>query len=119
MDAIVRLRDVYVSYNGNQALQPVSLDIYQNKVTAIMGPSGCGKSTLLRAINRMNELNPDARTYGKVLYNGTDIYADLDVHEVRRCIGMVFQKSNPFPKSIYDMLHLDLEYINTKMLERL
>jgi len=81
----------------------VDLDIRRHRITAIIGPSGCGKSTLLRALNRMNELVPSARTEGQVLFDGADIYAGpVDPVEVRRRVGMVFQKPNPFPKSIYE-----------------
>ena len=83
-------------------MRDVNLKVAQNKITAIIGPSGCGKSTVLRAFNRMNELVPTARTEGEVLYHGKNIYDDdVDPVEVRRRIGMVFQKPNPFPKSIY------------------
>ena len=90
-------------YGQKQALTDVSFDIPQNKVTALIGPSGCGKSTLIRCINRMNDLIPDVRIKGGTYYQGVDIYgSDVDPVEVRRRIGMVFQKPNPFPKSIYD-----------------
>ena len=81
----------------------MSLDVYKNAVTAFIGPSGCGKSTFIRCFNRMNDLVPGAKVEGDVLYHGKDLYADdVDPVEVRRRIGMVFQKPNPFPKSIYD-----------------
>jgi phosphate transport system ATP-binding protein len=92
-----------VSYSGSVALQGVTLDIRKNFVTAFIGPSGCGKSTFIRCFNRMNDLVPGAAVSGQVLYHGRDLYgADVDPVEVRRRIGMVFQKPNPFPKSIYD-----------------
>ncbi len=92
-----------VYYGDFQAIRDANLRIQQQKITAIIGPSGCGKSTLLRAFNRMNELVPTARTEGQVIFRGEDIYnADIDPVEVRRRIGMVFQKPNPFPKSIYE-----------------
>lgn len=92
-----------VYYDDFRALKDVSIKIERHKVTAIIGPSGCGKSTMLRAFNRMNELFRSARTEGQVLFNGLDIYHDqIDPVEVRRNIGMVFQKPNPFPKSIYE-----------------
>jgi phosphate transport system ATP-binding protein len=92
-----------VSYAGKVALQDVELDVYRNTVTAFIGPSGCGKSTFIRCFNRMNDLVPGAKVTGSVLYHGQDLYgSDVDPVEVRRRIGMVFQKPNPFPKSIYD-----------------
>jgi phosphate transport system ATP-binding protein len=92
-----------VSYSGKTALADVDLDVFQNTVTAFIGPSGCGKSTLIRCFNRMNDLIPGARVEGTVRYHGADLYArDVDPVEIRRRIGMVFQKPNPFPKSIYD-----------------
>lgn len=92
-----------IFYGSFQAVKDVNLEIKKNKITAIIGPSGCGKSTVLRSFNRMNELVPTAHTEGEVLFEGTDIYApDIDPVEVRGRIGMVFQKPNPFPKSIYD-----------------
>lgn len=96
-------RNLRVHYGDFLAVKDVSLPIQSRKITAIIGPSGCGKSTLLRSINRMNELVPTARTEGKVIFKGENIYeADVDPVEVRRRIGMVFQKPNPFPKSIYE-----------------
>lgn len=91
-------------YYGNfQAVRDINLKIERQKITALIGPSGCGKSTVLRAFNRMNDLIPTARTEGKVLFHGKNIYdPDVDAVEVRRRIGMVFQKPNPFPKSIYE-----------------
>jgi phosphate transport system ATP-binding protein len=95
--------DLAVSYGGVPALKGVSLDIYKNFVTAFIGPSGCGKSTFIRSFNRMNDLIPAAAVEGKILYHGADLYGrDVDPVEVRKRIGMVFQKPNPFPKSIYD-----------------
>ena len=106
MNPIIELRDVSVSYNGRSVLKPVSVDIYENQVTAIIGSSGSGKSTFIRAMNRMNELIPHSKTEGQVLYRGLNIYnpdsKSVDPVEVRRHIGMVFQKPNPFPKSIYE-----------------
>ena len=91
------------SYAGVPALKNVSLDVYRNFVTAFIGPSGCGKSTFIRCFNRMNDLIPSATVEGSVLYHGHDLYGpDVDPVEVRKRIGMVFQKPNPFPKSIYD-----------------
>ena len=102
-EAIFGLEDVEVSYGPKPAVRGVSFDIGKNEITALIGPSGCGKSTLIRCLNRMNDLIPTARVEGSVLYHGQDLYArDVDAVEVRKRIGMVFQKPNPFPKSIYD-----------------
>jgi phosphate transport system ATP-binding protein len=96
-------RSLGIYYGSFRAIKDVSLKIPSRQITAIIGPSGCGKSTLLRSFNRMNELIPRARTEGQVLYHGADIYAPgVDAVEVRRRIGMVFQRPNPFPKSIYE-----------------
>jgi phosphate transport system ATP-binding protein len=95
--------DLTVSYADVPALKDVSLEIYRNQVTAFIGPSGCGKSTFIRCFNRMNDLIPSASVEGRVLYHGIDLYGpEVDSVEVRKRIGMVFQKPNPFPKSIYD-----------------
>ena len=103
LGAKMRLDKVSVLYKNFVAVADVRLSFYANKITAIIGPSGCGKSTLLRALNRMNDLIPGARLEGRVLLDGEDIYApNVDVVEVRRRVGMVFQRPNPFPKSIYD-----------------
>jgi phosphate transport system ATP-binding protein len=92
-----------VAYSDVPALKNVSLEIYKNYVTAFIGPSGCGKSTFIRCFNRMNDLIPTASVEGTILYHGTDLYGnEVDPVEVRKRIGMVFQKPNPFPKSIYD-----------------
>jgi phosphate transport system ATP-binding protein len=102
-EALFAVGDLTVSYAGVPALAGVSLDIYRNYVTAFIGPSGCGKSTFIRCFNRMNDLIPSAKVEGRVLYHGLDLYSpDVDAVEVRKRIGMVFQKPNPFPKSIYD-----------------
>ena len=102
-EVLFDVKDLGVSYNGNQALQGVSLEIYRNFVTAFIGPSGCGKSTFIRCFNHLNELIPGAVVEGKILYHGEDLYGPhVDPVEVRKRIGMVFQKPNPFPKSIYD-----------------
>jgi phosphate transport system ATP-binding protein len=99
----IELRDVNLSYGANHVLHDISMDIGERMVTAFIGPSGCGKSTLLRCLNRMNDLIDDTSTTGTIKVAGQDIYApSTDVIDVRRRIGMVFQKSNPFPKSIYE-----------------
>ena len=101
--AIFTLKDVRVAYGGVTAVENVTFDLAQNEITAFIGPSGCGKSTLLRCLNRMNDLIPSASVEGKVLYHDQDLYADdIDPVQVRKRIGMVFQKPNPFPKSIYE-----------------
>jgi phosphate transport system ATP-binding protein len=100
---VFTLRDVSVYYGDNLAVQNVNLPIYENQITALIGPSGCGKSTILRSLNRMNDLIPGAKVTGEVLYHGQDVYgSDVDPVQVRKIIGMVFQKPNPFPKSIYE-----------------
>jgi phosphate transport system ATP-binding protein len=100
---VFELRDVTARYGKFRAVKDVSFDVPRHQITALIGPSGCGKSTLIRCLNRMNDLIPGATVEGKIVYNGEDIYApDVDPVEVRRRIGMVFQKPNPFPKSIYD-----------------
>ena len=102
-EPVFELEDVTVSYDGKPAVSEVSMEMYRNAITALIGPSGCGKSTLIRCLNRMNDLIPSAHVDGRVVYHGEDIYADqVDPVEVRKRIGMVFQKPNPFPKSIYD-----------------
>jgi phosphate transport system ATP-binding protein len=103
--ASIKLRTIglCVSYGSSRALKDITLDIPAHRVTAIIGPSGCGKSTLLRCFNRMNDLIPEARVEGKVLFNEMDLYAaGVDPTEIRYRIGMVFQRPNPFPKSVYD-----------------
>jgi phosphate transport system ATP-binding protein len=92
-----------VSYGSNLAVHGVSLEIYRNLITAVIGPSGCGKSTFIRCLNRMNDLVPGVKVEGSIRYHGEDLYgSEADPVEVRRRIGMVFQRPNPFPKSIYD-----------------
>jgi phosphate transport system ATP-binding protein len=99
----IELRDAHIYYGAFRAVKGVNVGIEKNKITAFIGPSGCGKSTVLRSLNRMNDLIAGARTEGEVLFLGQNIYApDVDAVQVRRRIGMVFQKPNPFPKSIYD-----------------
>jgi phosphate transport system ATP-binding protein len=102
-EAVFELRDVTVSYAGKRAVADVSMEMFHNHITALIGPSGCGKSTLIRCLNRMNDLIPTANVQGEVRYHGQDLYGpQVDAVEVRKRIGMVFQKPNPFPKSIYD-----------------
>jgi phosphate transport system ATP-binding protein len=102
-ETVFRLKDLHVFYGNFLALRGVTLDIGRNEITAFIGPSGCGKSTLIRCLNRMNDLIPGARVEGSIEYHGQDLYgSDVDPVEVRRRIGMVFQKPNPFPKSIYE-----------------
>lgn len=96
------IRNLNLFYDKTQALKNINMDIRPNQVTAMIGPSGCGKSTLLRTLNRMNDLVEGCRVQGKVLLDGTDIYGDIDVNQLRRNVGMVFQQPNPFPMSIYD-----------------
>jgi phosphate transport system ATP-binding protein len=99
----IDLKNVNLSYGDNHVLHDISMEIGEKMVTAFIGPSGCGKSTLLRCLNRMNDLIDDTKTTGSIRVKGLDIYAPkTDVIEVRRRIGMVFQKSNPFPKSIFE-----------------
>ena len=114
-ETVFETRGLTVSYGKSPAVADVHLPIYRNLVTAIIGPSGCGKSTFLRSLNRMNDLIPSAKVDGEVLYHGQDIYADgVDPVEVRRRIGMVFQKPNPFPKSIYDNVAWGLRVLGMK-----
>jgi phosphate transport system ATP-binding protein len=101
--AVFDVQDLNVYYGSFRAVRDVSLPIYKNQITALIGPSGCGKTTVLRCFNRMNDLIEIARVEGKITYHGVDLYhPDVDPVEVRRRIGMVFQKPNPFPKSIYE-----------------
>ncbi len=100
---ILQVKDLNVYYGAKQAIRNITLDIPANEITALIGPSGCGKSTLIRCFNRMNDLIPSARIKGEVLFDGRDLYAPgVDPTEIRYHIGMVFQKPNPFPKSVFD-----------------
>jgi phosphate transport system ATP-binding protein len=100
---VIELQDVSVFYGEYRAVKDVNLEIKEKKITAFIGPSGCGKSTVLRSINRMNDLVPGAHVEGKIVYQGQNLYDNhIDPVEVRRRIGMVFQKPNPFPKTIFD-----------------
>ncbi|MFA5410817.1 MAG: phosphate ABC transporter ATP-binding protein PstB [Candidatus Omnitrophota bacterium] len=113
MDSAVKMRaqNVNFFYGKTQALKNINLVVYSNKVTAIIGPSGCGKSTFIRQLNRMNELIANTRCEGEITLDGTDICCDsiIDAVEVRRRIGMVFQKPNPFPKSIFENIAYGLQ----------
>ena len=103
MDPILQVKDLDLWYGAHQALHSVSMDVPEKSITAFIGPSGCGKSTFLKTLNRMNDLVPGVKITGEVRYRGEDIYAPgTDVCRLRREIGMVFQKPNPFPMSIYD-----------------
>jgi phosphate transport system ATP-binding protein len=103
LETVFDVDSLSVSYGPKLAIRDVSMDIYRNRVTAFIGPSGCGKSTLIRCFNRLNDLVPSARIDGRIAYHGRDLYAsNVDPVMVRTRIGMVFQKPNPFPKSIYD-----------------
>jgi phosphate transport system ATP-binding protein len=102
-EKVFEIKDLSVHYGGAPAVKDISLDVYTHSVTALIGPSGCGKSTLIRCLNRMNDLIPSARVDGQLLYHGEDLYGPkVDPVQVRKLIGMVFQKPNPFPKSIYE-----------------
>ena len=102
-EKMFEIENVTVSYDGQPAVKDISLDIFKNEVTALIGPSGCGKSTLIRCLNRMNDLILGAEVSGRLLYHGQDLYGPkVDPVQVRKMIGMVFQKPNPFPKSIFD-----------------
>jgi phosphate transport system ATP-binding protein len=102
-EKVFELKDLTVKYNGQPAVKDVSMDVRKNDITALIGPSGCGKSTLIRCLNRMNDLIPTASVEGHCYYHGQDLYGpDVDPVQVRKLIGMVFQKPNPFPKSIFD-----------------
>jgi phosphate transport system ATP-binding protein len=106
----IQVRDIRFYYGQTQVLKGINLDIYENKVTAVIGPSGCGKSTLIRMFNRMNDLIPKTRLEGSILLDKEDINdSKTDVVEIRRRVGMVFQKPNPFPKSIFDNISYGLE----------
>ena len=102
-ETVFDIQGLQASYGSNVAIKGVDLEIYGNVITAVIGPSGCGKSTFIRCLNRMNDTIPGFKLDGRVLYRGIDIYGDgVEPIEVRRRIGMVFQKANPFPKTIYD-----------------
>jgi phosphate transport system ATP-binding protein len=106
----IRFKDVNFFYGKSRALQDISMDVPKNRVTAIIGPSGCGKSTFIRLINRMNDLIPNSVFKGSIILEGKDIYdPKIDVVDIRRMVGMVFQKPNPFPKSIFENISYGLK----------
>jgi len=114
-EVVFDIDDLGVSYSTSVALSRVSMEIYRNVITAIIGPSGCGKSTFIRCLNRMNDLIPGVTITGKLLYHGIDVYGSkVDPIEVRRRVGMVFQKPNPFPKSIHDNVAFALRALGMK-----
>jgi phosphate transport system ATP-binding protein len=115
LDRVLGVESLDAFYGGKPALKDVSLDVYENLVTAIIGPSGCGKSTFIRCLNRMNDLIPGFRQTGTIRYHGQDITSnDVDPVAVRRHIGMVFQRPNPFPKSIYDNVAWGLKVLGMR-----
>jgi phosphate transport system ATP-binding protein len=117
-ESVFELREVTVSYSDKPAIADVTMDVYRNDITALIGPSGCGKSTLIRAFNRMNDLIPTAKVTGHVFYHGQDLYAPaVDPVEVRKRIGMVFQKPNPFPKSIRENVAFGPKILGMKDVE--
>ena len=98
----ITIQDLNLYYGNFHALKDVNLDLEANRITAFIGPSGCGKSTLLKSLNRMNDLVEGCRITGKVQLDGQDIYGKMDINQLRKRVGMVFQKPNPFPMSVYD-----------------
>ena len=114
-EVVFEARDLDVFYGNQRAIDGVNIDIYQHLITAIIGPSGCGKSTFLRTLNRMNDLVPTARLSGELRYRGIDLYGPgVDAVEVRRQVGMVFQKPNPFHSSIYDNVAYGMRILGMK-----
>ena len=115
LEQVFDIQDLTAIYGSKPALKDVSMEVYKNLVTAIIGPSGCGKSTYIRCFNRMNDLVPSFRQTGTIRYHGQDITGkDVDPVAVRRTIGMVFQRPNPFPKSIYDNVAWGLKVLGMK-----
>ena len=102
MDSILSIKNLNLHYGDFHALKNVNMEIPRNEITAYIGPSGCGKSTLLKTLNRMNDLVEGCKIEGEVKLDGVDLYKDIDTNELRKRVGMVFQKPNPFPMSIYD-----------------
>ena len=112
---VFQIKDLSVAYGPSVAVRNVNLEVYEHAITAVIGPSGCGKSTFLRCLNRMNDLIPNINVGGELLYQGVDLYGpDVDPIEVRRRIGMVFQRPNPFPKSIHDNVAWGLKILGMK-----
>ena len=112
---IIKTENLNLSYGDHQVLKDINMDIRKNEITALIGPSGCGKSTFLKTLNRMNDLVPNCKITGKVLFNDQDIYdRKTDAMAVRKKIGMVFQKPNPFPISIYDNVAYAPRYHGTR-----
>ena len=110
MKTKLQVKDLHLAYETKKVLKGITMDIPENKIVALIGPSGCGKSTLLRAMNRMHDLSPEAHITGEILLDGNNIYSPgIDAVDVRRKIGMVFQKPNPFPKSIFDNIAYGLK----------
>lgn len=110
MKTKLQVKDLRLSYGSKEVLKGINMEIPENQIVALIGPSGCGKSTLLRAMNRMHDLSPDAHVKGEILLDGDNIYArGKDAVDIRRKIGMVFQKPNPFPKSIFDNIAYGLK----------
>jgi phosphate transport system ATP-binding protein len=113
LDSVFSVKNVSINYGDFVAVKNVSMEMYKNKITAFIGPSGCGKSTLIRSFNRMNDLVPSAKVSGEILYQGINLYdQNVDPVQVRRRIGMVFQKPNPFPKSIKENIAFGLRVNN-------
>lgn len=104
MNTIISVKDMCLWYGSVQALKNINMDIPENSITAFIGPSGCGKSTVLKTLNRMNDLVENCKIDGEILLDGQNIYSDMDVNALRKRVGMVFQRPNPFPMSIYDNL---------------
>ncbi len=120
MDIALKVEDMSVFYGEKATLKDITMEIPKNTVTAIIGPSGCGKSTFIRCLNRMNDLIPDFRLTGKVIYKGMNIYSNgIDIISLRRQIGMVFQKPNPFPKSVYENIAYGLRIQGVRNKRRL
>ncbi|MCM8819384.1 MAG: phosphate ABC transporter ATP-binding protein PstB [Candidatus Omnitrophica bacterium] len=112
---IFKIRNLSAYYGKKEVLKKINIDILSNSVTAIIGPSGCGKSTFVRSLNRINDLIPNFSIEGEIFYKGNNIYADgVDVYDLRRRVGMVFQKPNPFPKSIYENIAYGLRIYGIK-----
>ena len=119
-EPIIKVRNLEAHYGTKKALKAIDIDIYPNRVTSVIGPSGCGKSTFLRCLNRINDLIRNFSCTGSIVYEGTDIYdKTVDINDLRRKVGMVFQKPNPFPKSIYENITYGLRIYGQKNRSRL